>query len=156
MFQLQSNDYSQQTNGYSDFSDKEIEDIENVPIHLVSILFGSRAILRIYVTFQQKILIAILCITRIQPKGETSNFERQLKKAKRVCNEGFIRDIEFNPIYPESKHVYFRSKCKPSMRQSVQIGNTGKTATHYTLHVNCIKKTGLIFSAQAKTINFGV
>ncbi|XP_071122530.1 uncharacterized protein [Mytilus edulis] len=79
--------------------------------------------------------------------GESTNFERQMKKAKRLCNEGFIRDIEYNPINQGSEHNYFRSKCMPSMRQIVQVGDTGNTAKYYSLHISIIKVTGLIVSA---------
>ncbi|CAC5419426.1 unnamed protein product [Mytilus coruscus] len=78
---------------------------------------------------------------------ESTNFERQMKKANRLCNEGFIRNIEYNPIIQGSEHNYFRSKCIPSMKQIVQIGDTGKTAKYYSLHISTIKVTGLIVSA---------
>jgi len=56
-------------------------------------------------------------------------------------------DIEYNPIDQGSKHSYFKCKCMLSMRQTVQIENTGKTAPYYSLHICTMHKNGLIIQA---------
>ena len=75
--------------------------------------------------------------------GKHKNCHRQLKKAKKFCNESYIHDIKINQISDENDYCYITSKCKPSMRDTV-IVNDGKVTQHYTLHVTMIKKTGKI------------
>ncbi|XP_062619310.1 uncharacterized protein LOC134280875 [Saccostrea cucullata] len=76
--------------------------------------------------------------------GERLNFERQMKKAKRLCNEGFIREIEYNK--GNSDFCYMRSTCLPSMKQTVQVG-FGKSAKYYSLNVCIKKKSGIVVNA---------
>ncbi|XP_062585923.1 uncharacterized protein LOC134247608 [Saccostrea cucullata] len=82
------------------------------------------------------------------PTGGTTNFERQMKKAKKLSNEGFVKDIEFNEVNKECKYCYIRCNCMPSMRQNVIIGNFGKTANFYSLHICTVKTSGHILQAE--------
>ena len=79
--------------------------------------------------------------------GGLTNFERQMKKAKKLSNEGFVKHIEFNKVKNESKYCYIRCHCMPSMRQNVPIGNLGKTAPFYSLHIRVMKARGYIIQA---------
>ncbi|XP_063397961.1 uncharacterized protein LOC134708342 [Mytilus trossulus] len=77
--------------------------------------------------------------------GARLHFDRQMKKAKRLCNEGFIRDILYSDL---SDFCYIKSKCLPSMKQSVSIGTSGMTAKFYSLNVCLGRKFGNIFNAR--------
>lgn len=79
--------------------------------------------------------------------GGLTNFERQMTKAEKFSNEGFVKDIEYNELQKESTYCYIRCNCMPSMRQNVMIGNHGKTVEFYFLHI-CVQKTsGYILQA---------
>lgn len=79
--------------------------------------------------------------------GGWTNFERQMKKAKKFSNEGLVKDIEYHELQKESTYCYIRCNCMPSMQQNVMIGNHGKTAEFYFLHI-CVQKTpGYILQA---------
>lgn len=88
------------------------------------------------------------CLNHKNPAtGGLTNFERQMKKAKKFSNEEFVKDIEYNELQKESTYCYIRCNCMPSMRQNAMIGNHGKTAEFYSLHI-CVQKTsGYILQA---------
>jgi len=136
--------YRAMANVESDFSDEEIKDV--VPIHLVSHPWKPLEFTDIP-DISTKDVDSYFMYHKNPMTGDTVNFERQMKKAKRLCNEGFVRDIEYNPIDQGSEQSYFKCKCMPSMRQTVQIGNTGKTAPYYSLHICTMNKNGLIIQA---------
>ncbi|XP_069134924.1 uncharacterized protein [Argopecten irradians] len=79
--------------------------------------------------------------------GTSLRFERHMKKAKRLCNEGFVRNINYNIISHDTEYCYVKAECLPSMRTSVQVGNLGKSAKHYNLNVCLSKKSGYIIQA---------
>ena len=67
--------------------------------------------------------------------GARLHFDRQMKKVKGLCNEGFIRDILYRQINDALDFCYIKCTCLPSMRQTVNIDPSGLTAKFYTLHV---------------------
>ena len=67
--------------------------------------------------------------------GARLHFDRQMKKEKRLCNEGFFRDILYRQINDALDLYYITCTCLPSMRQTVNIDPSGLTAKFYTLHV---------------------
>ena len=78
--------------------------------------------------------------------GARLHFDRQMKKAKRLCNEGFIRDILYRQINDALDFYYIKCTCLPSMRQTVNIDPSGLTAKFYTLHVCLGIQIGNIFN----------
>ena len=80
--------------------------------------------------------------------GAKLYFERQMKKAKRLCNEGFIRNILYRQINDALYFCYIKCTRLPSMRQTVNIDPSGLTAKFYTLHVCLGINIGNIFNAK--------
>ena len=79
--------------------------------------------------------------------GKRARFQRHLKKARKFSAENFLRDILYHNVSAESEVCYIKSKCKPSMRTIVHVGNTGKTANLYSLNVCIAKSTGHVMTA---------
>lgn len=79
--------------------------------------------------------------------GKTQGCHRQLKKAKKFCKEKYIYGLEHNEI-GDSPYCYIRGKCKPSMKEVVNVGVHGQQTQNYTLHVVLIKSTGKIESGH--------
>lgn len=78
--------------------------------------------------------------------GKRAQFKRHLKKAKKLCAENYLSELLFHHGSAESEVCYVKSKCKPSMRTIVQVGNTGQTAKLYSSHVCLTKSTGHIMT----------
>lgn len=79
--------------------------------------------------------------------GKRARFQRHLKKARKFCAENFLRDIAYHNVSEISEVCYVKARCKPSMRNIVHVGNTGQTASLYSLNVCITKSTGHIMCA---------
>lgn len=67
-------------------------------------------------------------------------YTTKIQQQEDFSNDGFVKDIEYNELQKESTYCYIRCNCMPSMRQNVMIGNHGKNAEFYSLHI-CVQKT---------------
>lgn len=67
--------------------------------------------------------------------GKSKKCKRQLKKAKRLCDEHFLGSMKVNHV--SDTYSVIAAECRPSMRHIVNID--GKTYDHYSLHVTIIK-----------------
>ena len=81
--------------------------------------------------------------------GKRAKFQRHLKKAKKLCNENYLKDIKYHAVSESSDICYIKANCKPSMKNTVQVGNAGQLSISsvYTLNVRLTKLTGHIISA---------
>ena len=51
--------------------------------------------------------------------GVTLNFNNMQKKARRLSNEHYIREVRHHPITANSSYCYFKSKCRASMKNTI-------------------------------------
>ena len=79
--------------------------------------------------------------------GKLQACRRQLKKAEKFADEGFLHDIQYNSLEEDSTYCIIKGKCKPSMKDEVQVGSS-KMAKHYELHIFLIKNTGRVESGK--------
>jgi hypothetical protein len=75
--------------------------------------------------------------------GKAKKCKRQLKKARRLCNENFLGNMKVNHV--NDTYSCILAECRPSMRHVVKVD--GKTDDHYSLYVTVIK-TGQIENAS--------
>ena len=72
--------------------------------------------------------------------GATLNFSNHMTKAKKMCNENYVRDIYYHPVDDSGDFCYFRAKCKASMRNavySVTVCLAGQTGMVLRGHCSC-------------------
>lgn len=74
-------------------------------------------------------------------------------KAKRLANKGFLRDIQYNRISPESEYCYIKAKCLPSMRTNVKVGDTRQISDFYSLLICVVKQTGKIQDVKREKVD---
>ena len=76
-----------------------------------------------------------------------TKFQRHPKKAKKLYNENYLKDIKYHAVSESSDICYIKANCKPSIKNTVQVGNAGQLSSVYTLNVCLTKLTGHIISA---------
>ena len=79
--------------------------------------------------------------------GKRAKFQRHLKKAKKLCNENYLKDIKYHAVSESSDISYIKANCKPSIKNTVQVGNAGQLSSVYTFNVCLTKLTAHIISA---------
>jgi hypothetical protein len=50
--------------------------------------------------------------------GATLNFSNHMRKARRMCNENYLKDIAYHPIADAAEFCYFKAICRASMRDA--------------------------------------